>query len=83
MAKEFNDQILAHQERQILAQARKRANSEATEVPDDDGNLDFEIGGFPTEKFDKEIDYGGFRFTTVKYFHPRQRAFHHFLSVFV
>ena len=58
--------------RQLMAKeqqykARKRANSEATEVPFM-GELDFQV---PTEVFSHEMEIDGVRFNAVKLFHPR------------
>jgi translation initiation factor 2-alpha kinase 4 len=72
-AQELDEQIQADAIRQMLAKeqqykARKRANSESTEVP-------------PTFNFDtmkesfQEIDINGIRFDTVKLFHPRPGRF--------
>lgn len=68
-AQELNEQIQADAMRQMLAKeqqykARKRANSEATEVPSSVEN------DTPMETFcDMEIN--GVRFNTVRVFHPR------------
>jgi hypothetical protein len=64
----LNEQIKADAERQQLAKerqyrARKRANSETTEVP--------VAGDTPTETFSQEMEINGVRFNTVKIFHPR------------
>lgn len=47
--------------------ARKRANSEAIEVPFM-GELDFQV---PPEVFSHEMEIDGVRFNAVKLFHPR------------
>jgi eukaryotic translation initiation factor 2-alpha kinase 4 len=49
--------------------ARKRANSETTEIP-----LAPEV---LTETFGGEIEMGGYRFDTVKLFHPRKCEWFH------
>lgn len=72
-AEELDEQIQADAMRQILAReqkykARKRANSESTEVP-------------PTFEFDAmkesfhKIEINGMSFDTVKLFHPRPGMF--------
>ncbi|TFK38831.1 hypothetical protein BDQ12DRAFT_605427 [Crucibulum laeve] len=69
-AQELDEQIQADalrqhiaREQQYKAQARQRANSEATEVP---------MGGdTPTETFTNLVDVGGVKFYTVRLFHPR------------
>ena len=68
LAQELNEQIKADAQKQQLAKerqykARKRANSEATEVP--------VSGDTPTETFSQEMEINGVRFNTVKIFHPR------------
>jgi translation initiation factor 2-alpha kinase 4 len=68
LAQELNEQIKADAQKQQLAKerqykARKRANSEATEVP--------VSGDTPTETFNEEMEINGVRFNTVKIFHPR------------
>ncbi|TFK23737.1 other/PEK/GCN2 protein kinase [Coprinopsis marcescibilis] len=55
-------QLLARQEQQY--QSRKRANSEATEVPF--------MSETPLETFYDEIEIEGVQFNTVKLFHPRK-----------
>ncbi|KAF7297638.1 hypothetical protein MKEN_01386800 [Mycena kentingensis (nom. inval.)] len=50
-------------ERERQFQARKRANSEATEVPSG--------GDAPTESFSDPITIGGVEFNVVRIFHPR------------
>ena len=71
-AQELDEQIQADAMRQLMAKeqqykARKRANSEATEVPFI-GEGDFQV---PTEVFGHEMDIDGVRFNAVKLFHPR------------
>jgi len=69
-AQELDEQIQADAMRQLMVKeqqhkARKRANSEATEVPFmGDGDL-------PTEMFGHEMDINGVQFNAVKLFHPR------------
>jgi eukaryotic translation initiation factor 2-alpha kinase 4 len=70
---ELDEQIQADAMRQMLAKeqqykARKRANSECTEVPP---TIDF---GTMKELF-QEIDINGIRFDTVRLFHPRPGTF--------
>ncbi|KAF8883813.1 hypothetical protein BD779DRAFT_1674349 [Infundibulicybe gibba] len=67
-AQELSEQIRADAIRQQLEKerqyrARKRANSEATEVP--------VTWDTPTETFSQEVEISGVRFNTVKIFHPR------------
>ncbi|KAJ6607583.1 kinase-like domain-containing protein [Mycena sp. CBHHK59/15] len=68
LARELDAAIRADAQKQQLEKekqyrARKRANSEATEVP---------IGGdTPTESFSELIEVNGTLFNTVKIFHPR------------
>lgn len=69
LAERLNEQIKVDAQRQQLAKerqykARKRANSEATEVP---GSADTS-----TESFGQEMEMDGVRFNTVKIFHPRR-----------
>ena len=69
--------------RQLMAKeqqykARKRANSEATEVPFM-GELDFQV---PTEVFSHEMEIDGVRFNAVKLFHPRSGKIFFFNSLF-
>lgn len=52
-------------ERERLQQARKRAMSDATEVPTSEETT-------PTESFDREIKWRGQSFYKVRLFHPRQ-----------
>jgi eukaryotic translation initiation factor 2-alpha kinase 4 len=64
----LNEQIKADAERQQLAKekqdrARKRAQSDATEMPP--------LGDTFTESFNQEISFNGVSFSTVKIFHPR------------
>ena len=71
-AQELDEQIQADAMRQLMAKeqqykARKRANSESTEVPFM-GEGDFQV---PTEVFGHEMEIDGIRFNTVKLFHPR------------
>lgn len=64
LAKEIEEKYEADALRMLLASQnsrRKRANSEATEVP----------GDIPTETFDDGFTVNGMRYDTVKYFHPR------------
>ncbi|KAL0961127.1 hypothetical protein HGRIS_006101 [Hohenbuehelia grisea] len=70
-AEELEEQIQAdaQQKLHVKAQqtrARRRANSEATEVPSS--------GETPTESFNEEIEFKGVRFNTVKMFHPRREG---------
>ena len=71
-AQELDEQIQADAMRQLMAKeqqhkARKRANSEATEVPFmEEGDLQV-----PTEVFGHEMEINGVRFNAVKLFHPR------------
>ena len=72
-AQELDEQIQADAMRQLMAKeqqykARKRANSESTEVPFMGEGGDFQV---PTEVFDHEMDIDGVRFNAVKLFHPR------------
>lgn len=67
-AQELEEQLMLDAAKQQLARerehkARKRANSEATEVP--------VSSEYPTESFAEEIEFQGIHFDTVKYFHPR------------
>ncbi|KAJ4467716.1 kinase-like domain-containing protein [Lentinula edodes] len=67
-AQELEEQLMLDSARQQVARereykARKRASSEATEVP--------MTNEYPTESFADEIEFQGIRFDTVKYFHPR------------
>ncbi|KIK54868.1 hypothetical protein GYMLUDRAFT_206162 [Collybiopsis luxurians FD-317 M1] len=70
-AQELEEQLLLNammqqQAREREYKARKRANSEATEVP--------MSSEYPTESFSDEIEFQGIRFDTVKYFHPRNEC---------
>jgi eukaryotic translation initiation factor 2-alpha kinase 4 len=71
-AQELDEQIQADAIRQFMAKeqqykARKRANSESTEVPYM-AEGDFQV---PTEVFAHEMEINGARFNAVKLFHPR------------
>ena len=71
-AQELDEQIQADAMRQLMVKeqqykARKRANSEATEVPFM-GEGDFQV---PTEVFGQEMEIDGVQFNAVKLFHPR------------
>ncbi|KAH9487410.1 eIF-2-alpha kinase GCN2 [Psilocybe cubensis] len=68
-AEELNEQIQADAMRQMMAKeqqykARKRANSEATEVP---ATVEIDT---PTETF-RDMEINGVKFNTVRVFHPR------------
>ncbi|KAF8639379.1 hypothetical protein AX17_001535 [Amanita inopinata Kibby_2008] len=69
-AEALQAQIKEDAMRQLLAReeyrARRRANSEATEVP--------VAGDTPTETFANEVEIGRLRFNTVKLFHPRNEG---------
>lgn len=70
-AMELEEQIRADAERQQaerdrLFQARKRAISDATEVPA------YVDEGTPIETFPEEISWEGAKFTNVKLFHPQK-----------
>ncbi|KAJ3758340.1 kinase-like domain-containing protein [Lentinula raphanica] len=70
-AQELEEQLKLDSARQQVVRereykARKRASSEATEVP-----LSSE---YPTESFASEIEFQGIHFDTVKYFHPRNEC---------
>jgi translation initiation factor 2-alpha kinase 4 len=72
-AQELDEQIQVDAMRQMLAKeqqykARKRANSESTEVPP---TLDFDT---IKESF-QEVEINGIRFDTVRLFHPRPGKF--------
>ncbi|KZT71101.1 Serine/threonine-protein kinase [Daedalea quercina L-15889] len=74
LAMEYEEQIKADAYRQQLererlqqAQARKRAMSDATEVPSSEDPT-------PSESFPQEIEWQGVRFSKVKLFHPRQEC---------
>lgn len=65
---EREEQFKEEAMRQLLAReqqykARKRANSEATEMP--------MSGDTMTESFPQEVNINGVTFNTVKLFHPR------------
>jgi hypothetical protein len=65
-ASELTAQIQADAQRQLLAKqqhtkVRHTAASNTPEAPHSDT---------PTESFDREIEFGGLKFTTVKIFHP-------------
>ena len=47
--------------------ARRRAQSDATEVPS--------VGDTLTESFPIEVEFRGIRFSAVKMFHPRKGLF--------
>ena len=71
-AEKLNEQIREDVQRQQLErerfqQARKRAMSDATEVP-------WSEDATPTESFDFEIKWQGQSFRQVRLFHPRQGA---------
>ena len=83
-AQELDEQIQADAMRQLMAKeqqhkARKRANSEATEVPFM-GEGDFQV---PTEVFGHEMEIDGVRFNAVKLFHPRSGKFFFFSLLFL
>jgi translation initiation factor 2-alpha kinase 4 len=83
-AQELDEQIQADAMRQLMAKeqqykARKRANSEATEVPFM-GEGDFQV---PTEVFAHEMEIDGVRFNAVKLFHPRSGKFFSFSFPFL
>ncbi|KAJ7101250.1 kinase-like domain-containing protein [Mycena belliarum] len=68
LAQELEAAVKADAQRQLQAKeqqykARKRANSEATEMP-----LEVDM---PTESFSEEVVVDGVRFHAVKIFHPR------------
>ncbi|KAG2365174.1 kinase-like domain-containing protein [Suillus spraguei] len=71
-AEELQEQIQADTQRHMLAKemqykaARRRAQSDATEVPSSGDTL--------TESFPNEIEFRGVRFNTVKMFHPRKEC---------
>lgn len=72
-AEKLNEQIREDVQRQQLErerfqQARKRAMSDATEVP-------WSEDATPTESFDFEIKWQGQSFRQVRLFHPRQGAY--------
>ena len=72
-AEKLNEQIREDVQRQQLErerfqQARKRAMSDATEVP-------LSEDATPTESFDFEIKWQGQTFRRVRLFHPRQGMF--------
>ncbi|EJF61645.1 Serine/threonine-protein kinase [Dichomitus squalens LYAD-421 SS1] len=71
-AEKLNEQIRENVQRQQLErerfqQARKRAMSDATEVP-------LSEDAMPTESFDFEIKWQGQTFRRVRLFHPRQEC---------
>ena len=71
-AQQLDEQIQADAMRQLIAKeqqykARKRANSESTEVPFT-GDEDFQV---PSEAFGHEMEINGVRFNAVKLFYPR------------
>ncbi|KAG1724557.1 kinase-like domain-containing protein [Suillus lakei] len=71
-AEELQEQIQADAQRHMLAKemqykaARRRAQSDATEVPSSGDTL--------TESFPNEIEFRGVRFNAVKMFHPRKEC---------
>ncbi|TFY68401.1 hypothetical protein EVJ58_g1031 [Rhodofomes roseus] len=73
LALEFEEQIKADAYRQqlererVLQQSRKRAMSDATQVPSTEDPT-------PTESFAQAIEWQGVRFSKVKLFHPRQEC---------
>ena len=74
-AQELDEQIQADAMRQLMAKeqqfkARKRANSESTEVPFMGEDL-----RVPTEVFGHEMEVNGAQFNAVKLFHPRSGKF--------
>jgi len=75
-AQQLDEQIQADAMRQLIAKeqqykARKRANSESTEVPFV-GDEDFQV---PSEAFGHEMEINGVRFNAVKLFYPRSGKF--------
>ena len=69
-AEKLNEQIREDVERQQLERerfqlARKRAMSDATEVPPSEDST-------PTETFEREIKWHAHTFRRVRLFHPRQ-----------
>ncbi|KAH7905298.1 kinase-like domain-containing protein [Hygrophoropsis aurantiaca] len=72
LAEQLQEQIQADTQKQLIAKelqykaARQRALSDATEVPPS--------GDIPTETFNKEIEFRGIRFHSVKIFHPRKEC---------
>ncbi|KAG1764160.1 kinase-like domain-containing protein [Suillus placidus] len=71
-AEELQEQIQADAQKHMLAKemqykaARRRAQSDATEVPSSGDTL--------TESFPNEIEFRGVRFNAVKMFHPRKEC---------
>ncbi|KDQ55382.1 hypothetical protein JAAARDRAFT_37399 [Jaapia argillacea MUCL 33604] len=71
LAQRLNEEIQADAQRQQaekekFVRARKRAESDATEVPS--------AGDTPTESFSSELEVQGVRFNSVKLFHPRKEC---------
>ncbi|KAL6299472.1 kinase-like domain-containing protein [Sparassis latifolia] len=72
LAQEFDEQIRADAyrqqlERERVQKARKRATSDATEMP-------FSVEETPTESFPQPILWQGLQFSVVKLFHSRQEC---------
>lgn len=75
LAEELNEQLRADEYRQQLErerfqQARRRAMSDATEMPSPD-TLSLEDLS-PTEIFERTVEWKGVTFNRVRLFHPRQ-----------
>ncbi|KIJ08007.1 hypothetical protein PAXINDRAFT_89516 [Paxillus involutus ATCC 200175] len=70
LAEQLQEQIQADAQKHLIAKgmqykaARRRAQSDATEVPSSGDTL--------TESFPIEVGFGGMRFNVVKMFHPRK-----------
>ncbi|KIJ08240.1 hypothetical protein PAXINDRAFT_18613 [Paxillus involutus ATCC 200175] len=72
LAEKLQEQIQADAQKHLIAKgmqykaARRRAQSDATEVPSS--------GDTPTEYFPIEVEFRGMRFNAVKMFHPRKEC---------
>ncbi|KIJ60152.1 hypothetical protein HYDPIDRAFT_139699 [Hydnomerulius pinastri MD-312] len=72
LAEQLQEQIQADAQKHLIARemqykaARRRAQSDATEVPSSGDTL--------TESFPLEVEFRGMRFSAVKMFHPRREC---------
>ena len=70
IAEQLQEQLQVDAQKHLIAKelqykaARRRAQSDATEVPS--------VGDTLTESFPTEIEFRGIRFNAVKMFHPRK-----------
>ena len=79
-AEQLQEQLQADAQKHLIAKemqykaARRRAQSDATEVPS--------VGDILTESFPIEVEFRGIRFNAVKMFHSRKGLLVHFWAYF-